>query len=377
MTSDDELRGLRRAAFGRSSTPDERRQAAERLAALDAAAQQARAEQVQADDEVPTATAAPAPESAASSAAPESEPHARRSIALIWVLPIVLAALVLGVIAGRALESGSVPRERATASDAAGESQQVRGDLAAARTQLAGPHTGGEAFPDPVFVEKQGLESVTLIGDLHPGDLHITVWGATNQSDDICLIAGVPDGVFAAQCVNGTEFSQHGITLGFNGFEVSWNGVSSSAVPSTSGPDPATVRKSVNQSTVPVVGWDSNVPVGDVAAARKLFATAPTEQVRYPHPALLRDIRQSTVRYLGGDQELVRAWVAEDREGKICLLLDRNGSGASHCSTVSDFVSRGIAFGIGEFSASWNGRDWASSSPNGYRQGTSAPAGAH
>jgi hypothetical protein len=127
------------------------------------------------------------------------------------------------------------------------------------------------------------------------------------------------------------------------------------------------------EATVPVVTSDTSQQVGDLEAAERFFATPQTEQDVYPHAELLPQLQLSTVRFLSGDPTLGRAWVGKDTEGKICLLVDQGGAGAASCSRLSDFVSQGITLGFNEFSASWNGQDWASTSRDGYRQGRTGP----
>ena len=85
-----------------------------------------------------------------------------------------------------------------------------------------------DTFPDQAIVESQGFSSVRLIKAIQDNDMLITVWGAKDNGDGICLIAGIPDGVFASQCVPPKVFTEQGVSLGFNGLEVSWDGVATS-----------------------------------------------------------------------------------------------------------------------------------------------------
>ena len=78
------------------------------------------------------------------------------------------------------------------------------------------------------MIDNQSLSSVRLIKNVRDNDTLITVWGAKDHSDGICLLAGLPNGLFASTCVPPKVFTERGIRLGFNGYEVSWDGVATS-----------------------------------------------------------------------------------------------------------------------------------------------------
>lgn len=235
----DAAEELRQVAFGRASTDAERRAAADKLALL-------------AVPEIATPLPDPAPtpgespddapdasepdnDNEESAAAAQPAPMRRRSIAMIWLLPAVIASLVVGGVVDRAITAGRlapVPTPSASQSPvtdpAPTTGSGLVGSLVAANAWLARIPSNKDTFPSPGVIDNQSLSSVRLIKNVRDNDTLITVWGAKDHSDGICLLAGLPNGLFASTCVPPKVFTERGIRLGFNGYEVSWDGVATS-----------------------------------------------------------------------------------------------------------------------------------------------------
>lgn len=109
------------------------------------------------------------------------------------------------------------------------------GNLVAANAWLARVPTNADTFPSPGVIDSQNLSSVRHIKDIRDNDTLVTLWGAKDADDGICLITGIPGGIFDTQCALPNDFAAHGITGGFNGIEVSWDGVSTSVTLPMSG----------------------------------------------------------------------------------------------------------------------------------------------
>jgi hypothetical protein len=240
---------LRRIAFGRNSTDEERAAATRKLAEL-AAPRSASSDSTLArssDDEAGTtepdavtglpvalsSTTETVADETASGA--QSASARRRSTAAAWLLPAVLASLLLGAIAGRATAPGlQAPAPSSTASQhrplnpALDPDSGLVGGLVAANTWLARTPTEADTFPKPSMAQIQSLSSIRHIKDVRDNDTLITVWGAKDPGDGICLLAGLPGGFFATTCVPPKVFAERGITLAFNGIEVSWDGIATS-----------------------------------------------------------------------------------------------------------------------------------------------------
>jgi hypothetical protein len=231
---------LRRIAFGRGSTDEERAAATRRLEELAAAEDAAtRPEAVPApggssDDEVET-------DAGESTAVAVPGPARRRSIPLAWLLPAVIAALVVGGIAGRATTPSPVPvTAPVTTHRHLGNSapnSTTPGNLVAANAWLDRSPTSADTFPNPSLIGLQKLSSVRHLKDIDYGGTPITLWAAKDDNSHLCLITSVPGGIFGTQCTAADDFANHGITGGFNGLVVSWDGVSTSVRLSMSGLD--------------------------------------------------------------------------------------------------------------------------------------------
>jgi len=223
MTSDDELRQLRRAAFGRSSTPDEQREAVRRLAEIEA--ESARAEPAVAEHTIP-AVDVPEPLAAPPPDAPDGEvPNPSRSVRAIWLVPVILVSLVVGAFGGslwRPAPPTVTPRAHSSFALGTDSSGQPGGDLVAADTILAKPRAARDAFPLPTLVQNLDQNSTRYLGGA-AGALQL--WAGLNSEAELCLLlyeASNQSG--AASCVTPENFTAHGITLGFNQYQVSWDG---------------------------------------------------------------------------------------------------------------------------------------------------------
>lgn len=245
-----EIEELRRIAFGRDSTEEERATATRqltRLAAAESAAaapgtSPAPAEGPYGETSTGDAEAAEVETTADEQAvAEQAAPTRRRTIAMVWLLPAVIASLVVGAVAGRTTApSQQYPASTPAAShppitDSAAGSDPVQnngtdvvGSLAAAESWLARPPTAADTFPNPELIQSQSLSFVRLIKNVRGDDMLITVWGAKDPSGGICLLAGLHGGFFTSACASQENFIEHGIALGSNGFEVSWDGISTS-----------------------------------------------------------------------------------------------------------------------------------------------------
>jgi hypothetical protein len=240
-TSRGETEELRRIAFGRDSTSEERAAATRELAKLataenatplpDSAAAPAESSSENSDAEAGAAE----PAASDSTIAAQPVPVRRRRIAMVWLLPAVIASLVVGTVAGRAtVSSQPTPAPTSTTSwlpiadPSANPGNGIAGNLVAANAWLARTPTKADTFPELGVIDGQSLSAVRHIKDVQDNDILITVWGAKDHSDGICLLAGLPGGFFATTCVPPKVFTERGINLGFNGFEVSWDGVATS-----------------------------------------------------------------------------------------------------------------------------------------------------
>lgn len=235
MTSDDELRELRRAAFGKTSTPAEQREAAQRLATIEA--DRARAEREQVEQERAAAGHIHAdtelehlsPPLAADATPHDNEhdvQHPRHGMRAIWLAPIVLASLAVGAIGGsvwgathQSTASPSAHTSFALGTDGSG---QPGGDLAAAERTLAQPQTTQDVYPLPALVQNLRQSSVRRLGG---PDETVQTWVGRNTEDELCLLvyeSKTRSG--AASCATTADFTSHAITLGFNQYQVSWDG---------------------------------------------------------------------------------------------------------------------------------------------------------
>jgi len=222
MTSDDELRELRRAAFGRASTPDEQREAARRLAEIDAemaGAEQPGAEQADLAENAPEPLPAPRAEPPVDDAPPTS-----RVVRAVWLVPVILVSLVVGAIGGSLWHptSSTTPSARPSVALGTDSSGQPGGDLVAADNILARPRTARDTFPLPTLVQNFTLSSTRYLGGA-AGALQL--WVGLNSENELCLLlyeASTESG--SASCVTPDNFTAHGITLGFNKYQVSWDG---------------------------------------------------------------------------------------------------------------------------------------------------------
>lgn len=228
---------LRRIAFGRGSTDEERAAATKQLTELAAAESapslpgSAPAPVEGPDDEAGVVES----DADTTATAANSAPLRRRSIAMIWLLPAVIASLAVGAIVGRATAPSpqvSAPAQvtlhRPLANLTSEPGKSTVGNLVAANAWLARAPTKADTFPSPAMTDNQGLSSVRHIKDIREDDTLITLWGAKDRDDGICLLAGLPGGFFTSSCVSPEVFAERSITLGFNGFEVGWDGVATS-----------------------------------------------------------------------------------------------------------------------------------------------------
>jgi hypothetical protein len=92
----------------------------------------------------------------------------------------------------------------------------------AADTILAKPRRARDAFPLPTLVQNLDQNSTRYLGGA-AGALQL--WAGLNSDAELCLLlyeASNQSG--AASCVTPDNFTAHGITLGFNQYQVSWDG---------------------------------------------------------------------------------------------------------------------------------------------------------
>lgn len=248
MTSDDELEKLRRAAFGRASSADERRSAVHQLAAIDAERTHREQEQHEAgawrldraDDEIavspPADTPAASPDASLAEVLDESpgmalderKRHAaKRGLHPLWLVPIVLASAVVGGVAG---ELGSAPTASRPSGSASGAPESVRiGDLHAVDRLFERERTERDAYPQPEQAEALRTETTRYLG----GDIDgAQAWAGRTTDKLICLL--VLDGeVGAGSCATRDDFAGAGITVGVNGYTVTWDGLHTGITPPT------------------------------------------------------------------------------------------------------------------------------------------------
>lgn len=268
-TVSERVRELRSTAFGRTRTPIEERAAADALAVLaakearntaDAAALRAAIAAVGEWKASQTAAPSGSRESLPDTPAKPSSSSSRGTRR--WTLgPRALATVILGSMAIGALAvnlwSGVVTTHRIAGNDPGSSASPQPGgrtiafggglktggatgsvdpgNLAAANAWLARSPTKADTFPRPGMIHLQSLSSVRHIKDVHENDTLITIWGAKDPDDGICLITGLPSGIFGTQCTPPKSFAEHGITEGFDGIEVSWDGISISVALPVSG----------------------------------------------------------------------------------------------------------------------------------------------
>lgn len=240
----DELRELRRAAFGRTSTPEEQRSAALRLAEIDAErarierervaradAERRLEEHVAATPESAPGDVPPGAAAAASRVEAGADRPAERGIRPLWLVPIVLAALAVGAVAG---SLSATPRETPLASaspaavdDVAAAGAVNAGDLHAADVVFARERTENDVYPHGELVPELVPSSVRYLGGVEGS---VEVWVGKKPDDSLCLL--VTEGEQgAATCATRDQFRENAIALGINAYGISWDGLHTSITP--------------------------------------------------------------------------------------------------------------------------------------------------
>jgi hypothetical protein len=244
---DSRIDVLRRIAFGRESTAEERADATEELRKLEIAqateARQTAVRQAAIERDVPLDLANEPDvtehgDSVPREISPASDPHTpateaeapgprrRTAVRAIWLVPIILASLAVGAIGGSvwgaAHQSTASPSAHASFALGTDGSGQPGGDLAAAEHTLAQPQTTQDVYPLPALVQNLRQSSVRRLGG---PDETVQTWVGRNTEDELCLLvyeSKTHSG--AASCATTADFTSHAITLGFNQYQVSWDG---------------------------------------------------------------------------------------------------------------------------------------------------------
>lgn len=228
----DELRELRRIAFGRESTAEERAGAVEELRKLEIAhATEARQAAVEPDvtersDSAPREISPASDPTTTATETDASGPRRRTAVRAIWLVPIILASLAVGAIGGSvwgaAHQSTTSPSAHASFALGTDGSGQPGGDLAAADKIFAQLRTTQDAFPLPGVVQNLRQSSVRFLGGTTDA---VQLWVGLNSEDELCLLLyESKSNSGAASCVTRANFASQGITLGFNKYQASWNG---------------------------------------------------------------------------------------------------------------------------------------------------------
>ena len=180
MVSGERFEELRRIAFGRDSTAEERAVATEELHRLEEAqaaeARQTEARQAAVERDDPRSLAnepgvtersdsvpreiSPASDPLTPAAEADAPgPRRRTAVRAIWLVPIILASLAVGAIGGSlwgaAQQSTTKPSAHASFALGTDGSGQPGGDLAAAENTLAQPRTTQDVYPLPDVVQNQ------------------------------------------------------------------------------------------------------------------------------------------------------------------------------------------------------------------------------
>ncbi|MEO7121690.1 MAG: hypothetical protein ABI400_00945 [Lacisediminihabitans sp.] len=239
---DSRIAELRRIAFGRDSTAEARAAASAELRELEKPeAAHPQSAQVESDAaqgpasephvaehtgsvaaDIPLSTDSNTP----SAQADTTDTRSRAAVRAIWLVPIVLVSLAIGAVGGSlwSAEHPSAPTPITHPSFALGTngSGQPGGDLAAAERILARPRSADDTFPLPNLVQNLTKSTVRFLG----GDtIGVQVWAGRNTEAELCLLVYESKSTSgAALCTTPADFTNQAMTLGFNQYQVSWNG---------------------------------------------------------------------------------------------------------------------------------------------------------
>lgn len=228
-TDADDVERLRRVAFGRQASADERAAAVEALRQLRTADEQRAAEAA----ERARVVADPAPESADDESEWAAEPDRRHGIRPLWLIPIVVASIVVGAVGALAVSSQfeaappSVPPSQShTPAQPPPPSGVVGGpgDLEAAERWFDGGATPSDAFPDAAFLEGLDIDQYDVRFMASEGS-DWSVWVAKDRRGQLCLLVrNPPVGGSAASCSTTEDFERNGISIGLNDHTAFWDG---------------------------------------------------------------------------------------------------------------------------------------------------------
>lgn len=235
VVTTNDRESLRRIAYGRDATAQERAAAEVALRRLD------EAELVTAiaaeDEPLHSYFSAEHEDDGVIEGDVEPPSFWKRSIRAAWLIPIIIGSLILGVV-GTLGATGQLllpfgflaPSPSPSVTSSFG---QMPGDLGAADSWFSNSATASDAFPfaDALYANEIQFADVrfALVGG-HGWN----VW-VGHTPDKLCLlIADVSTSTGAANCVTREQFAAGGVSLELNGRVASWYGGEVTAAPSGS-----------------------------------------------------------------------------------------------------------------------------------------------
>lgn len=271
----------------------------------------------------------------------------RRSIRVAWLIPIVVGAVLIGVLATMGVAGQFDAGARWSAPVASGNPQtQGSGDLSAADAWFEKPITDADLFTYPELSDSNGIASDQVRFALDGGNGYMVWVGRTDRQ--LCLLIsqeGETNG--AVSCFDRDRFVAAGAHLAVDGRKAYWYGHEVTA-------DPAILSSGPNATVPPL---PSSGP-GNIEAANSWFDSPADESDPFPDAGsldgigvALKDVR-SAGESSGSPYHL---WIAKQGTTGFCLIATKEAESEATCKSFADFESSGLSIQERGFSAFWNG----------------------